>query len=251
MPASATDNARNHHGGRVVIVGAGAIGSALGPMVARAARVHAAVIIDPEEYEVRNFSGQQILPREIGQGKASVLARRMRQINPRMKIRAMRAAVEDVPLGLLRADAILGCLDNRGTRRFLNQAAQWLRVGCYIDAGVEPTSMLARVNVYRPGNAQPCLQCAWSDADYALLDAVHPCQRNGKGRGANNVPSALGLLAASLQLIELQKVLSNRWNEALVGKQVTLSRFRTSFTSRDSSGTQPAVAGMMRGRFRC
>jgi len=221
MGAKAKSNARKGKNCRVALVGAGAIGSAMGPMVARGRRVDSAVIIDPDFYEARNYGGQNVLPEEMGRGKASVLARKMRQINPRMKIQAIRAAVEDVPLGLLRADAILGCLDNRGARRFLNQAAQYLRVD-YIDAGVEPSSMLARVNVYHPGSDQPCLQCAWSDADYALLEAVYPCQRNSKGHGANNVPLALATLAASLQSIELEKVLEGRWEEVLVGKQVTL-----------------------------
>jgi molybdopterin/thiamine biosynthesis adenylyltransferase len=222
MIARANDNQRNGDNCSVVLVGAGAIGSALGPLLARAGLAESAIVIDRDDYEPRNFVGQQILPGEIGQGKARVLARKMRQVNPRMKIRAIRAAVEDVPLGLLRAGAILGCLDNRGARRFLNRAAQHLQAGCYIDAAVEPSTKLVRVNVYRPGKNRPCLQCAWSDADYALLDAVYPCRRNENGRGANNVPSALGNLAASLQLIELEKVLSNRWEEALVGKQVTL-----------------------------
>jgi len=179
------------------------------------------VIIDPDDYEQRNFGGQQILPREIGKGKAAVLARKMRGINPRMKIDAIGAAVEDVPLGLLRADAILGCLDNRTARRFLNQAAQWLRAGCYIDAGAEPSAMLARVNVYRPGDDQPCLQCAWSDSDYARLETVYPCRRDANGGGGNNVPSVLGILAAGLQMIELEKVAAGRWENALVGRQVT------------------------------
>ena len=223
MRANAKNNVRNGNHCRVALVGAGAIGSALGLMVARGGRVDSAVIIDPDVFENRNYQGQNVLPGEIARGKASVLARKMRQINPRMKIRAIRAAVEAVPLGLLRrAHAFLGCLDNRGARRFLNRAAQHLQAGCYIDAAVEPSTKLVRVNVYRPGKNRPCLQCAWSDADYALLDAVYPCRRNENGRGANNVPSALGNLAASLQLIELEKVLSNRWEEALVGKQVTL-----------------------------
>ncbi|MGD0137820.1 MAG: ThiF family adenylyltransferase [Tepidisphaeraceae bacterium] len=222
MGANAKNYVRKGKHRRVALVGAGAVGSALGLMVARGGRVDSAVIIDPDVYEARNYQGQNVLPGELGRGKASVLARKMRQINPRMKIQAIRAAVEAVPLGLLRrAHAFLGCLDNRGARRFLNQAAQYLRVD-YIDAGVDPSTMLARVNVYRPGRAQPCLQCAWSDEDYRLLDAVFPCQRNGNGHGANNVPLALGNLAASLQSIELEKVLEGRWEEVLVGKQVTL-----------------------------
>ncbi|MDX6613576.1 MAG: molybdopterin-synthase adenylyltransferase, partial [Blastocatellia bacterium] len=148
--------------------------------------------------------------------------RRLARINPDLRVRAIAEAVERVPLGLLRADVILACLDSRRARAHVNGAAWRLGV-TWIDSGVEADGLLASVNVYVPSAECACLECGWDDQDYRDLEQVYPCQGFAAQTFASNAPSSLGALAASLQAIECAKVLSGRMDEAVVGQQVLIA----------------------------
>lgn len=202
----------------VTIVGIGNIGSNLLDHVARMP-LDQLTLIDPGHYEEKDVAGQSIDRSAIGRAKVQCAAERVRRIAPDLAVTTILARVEDVPMGILRGNIMLSCLDSKISRAYVNQAAR--RLGsCWIDAGVEPSQMLARVNVYRAEAGCPCAQCAWSDADYATMERRNPCQA-GDGVAPTNAPTSLGALAASIQAIELQKVLCGDWEHSAVGKQVT------------------------------
>ena len=139
----------------------------------------------------------------------------------------MVEAVENVPLGLLRGAIVLGCLDSRATRRYLAAAAWHAGAAAYIDAGVEPTGLLARLNVYIAGPEACCFECAWDAADYAAQEQRYQCDGPSAVLGppsvaATNGPSSLGALAAALQAIECGKLLDGAVERALVGRQVVI-----------------------------
>lgn len=204
----------------VIVVGAGAIGSHVLPHLARSPRVSRLTIVDRDTYEPANVSGQDVDAHGIGRPKAIAQARRLRRINPALAIHAIHGAAEDLPLGALRGDVILGCLDSRIARMTVNQAAWRLGVP-FVDAGVEPTGMLARVAVFVPAPDAPCLECAWDAADYAAVEQAYPCQADvASPRTAAS--SALGGLAAALQAIECDKLLAGAASEALVGRDVLI-----------------------------
>ncbi|MEK6324294.1 MAG: ThiF family adenylyltransferase [Acidobacteriota bacterium] len=206
----------------VVVVGAGGnIGSHVVPHLARMPQVSRLTLIDKDLYESTNLQTQDITPRDVGKRKAVVQARRLKRINPGLRIQAVADPVERVPLGNLRADVILSCLDSRIARQHLNQFAWRLGVPL-IDAGVEAAGLLARVNVYMPGPESPCLECAWDDRDYDALEQTYPCLGFQSRVPATNAPSSLGALAASLQAIECQKLLSGQTDRAAVSKQVLI-----------------------------
>src|SRR5262249_17489455 len=166
--------------------------------------VERVLLVDPDTYEARNLTGQAITAGDVGQPKAIAQARQLRCIRPDLPVVALVEALEDVPLGILRADVILSCLDSRGARQAANVAA-W-RVGRpLIDAGVLGSALLARVNVYLPGDDAPCVECAWNDEDYELIAQEYPCV--GRTTAPTNAPSSLGALAAALQAIECQNLL--------------------------------------------
>ena len=205
---------------KVVVVGAGGnIGSHLVPHLGRMPQIGYVTLIDKDVYEDGNLQTQDITPRDVGKRKALVQARKLRRINPGLRVEALADAVERVPLGKLRADVILSCLDSRIARQYVNQFAWRLGVPL-IDAGVEAGSSLARVNVYIPGPDNPCLECAWDDRDYEALEQTYPCLGFDSNVAATNAPSSLGALAASLQAIECQKLLSGQMEWAAVNKQV-------------------------------
>jgi molybdopterin/thiamine biosynthesis adenylyltransferase len=208
--------------GKVVVVGAGGnIGSHAVPHLARMPGVRHVVVIDRDIYEEKNVTSQDIEPSDVGKPKALVQARRLQAINPALEVTVIGDAVENVPLGLLHADVLLAGLDSRAARRTVNFSA--IRMGVpWIDSGVNGEQLLARVNVYLPGPGQPCLECGWSEHDYRTLEQSYPCAGDGTPR-PTNAPSALGALAASLLVLECQKLLAGHHAELAAGRQVTIS----------------------------
>lgn len=207
--------------GSVAIIGAGNIGSQLLPLVARMSAVACVTIVDHDSYEEKNLASQAITPADVGRPKAVVQAERLRAINPKLRVTALVDRVENVPAGALRAAVVVGCLDSRGSRRFVNRIAWRLGVP-FVDAGVQPDGMLARVHVYRPEPAGVCLECLWNDEDYAAERARFACDGTLTEAAPTNAPVSLGALAAALQAVEVEKILAGDWARVAVGHEVLL-----------------------------
>ena len=205
----------------VALVGCGNIGSQVVAHLARMPEVRRVLVIDRDIYEPSNLWSQEITSRDIGKAKAVVQSARLRRINPSLRVKGISESVESVPLGMLRADVIIACLDSRRSRQYVNQAAWRLGVPL-IDTGISADGLLARVNGYLPGQDTPCLECAWDEMDYRLLEQVYPCPGFREVAVATNAPSSLGALAASLQAIECRKLLVGERDKVLFGRQVLI-----------------------------
>lgn len=210
---------------RVVIVGCGGnIGSHAVPHVARLPGVTSIVLIDPDTYEPKNLLSQDIRPADVGRPKADTQAARVRSIAPGVAVDAYVAKVEDLPRGRLRADAVVSCVDSRSTRQSLGEST-WLLQTPLIDAAVDADALLARVNVYLPGEDAACLECSWTDESYESLPQRYTCEVVGdRGGGATeaptNAPSSLGAFAGALEAVELGKLLSGRTDDLAAGREV-------------------------------
>jgi molybdopterin/thiamine biosynthesis adenylyltransferase len=212
--------AAEQRGKSVVLVGAGNIGSHLLPLVARMPEVDRITVIDRDRYDATNIASQDIAPADVNGCKALVQARRARRINPGLKVTALHAAVEDVPLGLLAADVLIGAVDNNATRQHLNTAATRLGV-VWCDGGVEARGLLARVSVYAPGPTAVCVECTWDSAVYDALEFARPCA--GAARAApTGAPASLGALAAALLATQCGQVLRGETDRALIGREVVI-----------------------------
>jgi len=213
-------------GKTVVLVGCGNIGSHLAPHLARLPGIARITCIDLDVYEQKNLLCQDITPQDVGRSKAGVQARRLRRINPELTVHPIKDPVQNIPLGQLRADLILSCLDSKEARRYTHQVAWRLGVP-FIDAGIAADDFLARANVYLPGAHTACMECSWSEEDYAALEQTYPCQLGEKSNTSTpfstNAPSSLGALAASLQAIEAGKILANRIEYAAVGREIVVN----------------------------
>ncbi len=197
----------------VTIVGLGTIGSHVAPLVTRMPVVRRVTLVDPGAYETTNVVSQSMTAGEVGKSKAKVQALRLRRIRPSVSLEAFSALAEDVPLGQLRASVILGCVDNRAARQFLNQTARHLGVP-YVDAGILADGQLARVSVILPGDGHACLECGWDQADYDALEQRYPCQPSGQRLApASGAPAELGALAAALQATECARLLRGEPND--------------------------------------
>jgi molybdopterin/thiamine biosynthesis adenylyltransferase len=209
-------------GKKVVVVGAGGnIGSHLVTHLARLEEIASITLVDRNVYEEANRRSQNITARDVGKSKAEVQARRLERIEPSLAVTFFAESVESVPLGSLRGDVILACLDSRIARQSVNQLA-WRLGAPLIDAGVLADGWLARINVYLPGPASVCLECAWDERDYERLEVAFPCPGDQQEAAATGAPSALGALAASLQGLECQKLLSGRPAQAAGGTQALI-----------------------------
>jgi molybdopterin/thiamine biosynthesis adenylyltransferase len=190
--------------------------------ITRMPEVGRVTLVDRDVYELGNLAGQDIVAADVGKPKAEVQARRLRRIKPRLDVRPIVDAVENLPLASLRGNVILTGLDSKIARQVVNEKA-WQLGSPMIDAGVDGPGLLARVSVYRPGPDRACIQCGWSDADYQSVEQVFPCNGNGKhGVEAppTNAPSALGALAGSLQAIECQKLLNGSADDYGAGREI-------------------------------
>jgi|SRR5271167_369845 len=208
-------------GKHVIVVGCGAIGSFLVPLLARMPGITRVTLVDPDAYELANLRGQNIFCCDVRELKVAVQARRLRALNPHLDVAAIPAAVGDLPLGSLRADLIVACVDTLQARLDINQIASRLGVP-WIDSGVLESEKLARVNVYVPAADAACHECALSDEDYKSLEVEYPCGVAVPPVTPSDSSAVLASLAASLVAGECQKMLNGDLQHAVIGRQVTM-----------------------------
>ena len=202
---------------KVLVVGAGALGNEIIKNLALLGVGHVA-IADMDRVELSNLS-RSALFRETdeGQFKAECAARAARHIFDRMQTTALVGNIlADLGLGWFRwADCVIGALDNREARVFVNGACA--RVGRpWIDGGIEVMHGVAR------GFAPPttaCYECTMSKVDWEVLNQRRSCsllaRRAIAQRGTPTTPTTASVIGA-IQVQEMVKLLHGR--SALVGR---------------------------------
>jgi ThiF family len=112
-------------------------------------------------------------PEDEGLPKAEVLARRAGELNPNTDIRALVGDVRlTVGLGVFaEVDLVLGGLDNREARLFVNQAC-WKTGTPWIDGAIE--GLMGVVRVFTPPDSA-CYECTLSERDHELIAARRTC----------------------------------------------------------------------------
>ena len=208
-------------GSHVIVVGCGAIGSFLVTLLWRIVGVTCVTLIDPDTYRKSNLATQNIFRSDVGEPKVAVQARRLRAANTQIDVAAIPAALEDVPLGMLRGDLIVGCVNSNLARQSINEIA-WRWQIPWVDSGILESQRLARVSVFVPGAQAPCLECGWGANDYATLEAEYPCGADRDEQHSDSSP-ALASLAASLQVIECQKLLDGVAEHRSTSRQLTVN----------------------------
>jgi len=192
----------------VLVVGAGALGNEILKNLALLGFIRV-VVIDLDHIELSNLS-RSILFRatDVGRSKADAVASAYRDVLPEATVVPMVANVmRDVGLGLFAwADMILGGLDNREARLWINRAA-WKTNRPWIDGAIEGINGVARV--FLPGQP-PCYECTLGETDWAILDKRMSCnlllhEPNPQGR----VPTTptISSIIAGIEVQEAVKVL--------------------------------------------
>lgn len=157
----------------VVVVGAGALGNELVKNLALAG-VGRILVVDFDHVENSNLA-RCVFFRESDEGlpKAEVLARRAQEANPTIDVVSVTGDVRlTCGLGVFAAaDVVLGGLDNREVRLFVNQAC-WKTSTPWIDGAIE--GLMGVVRVFVPPDSA-CYECTMSDRDRELLTRRRAC----------------------------------------------------------------------------
>lgn len=146
---------------RVLVIGAGALGNEVLKNLALIG-LGEIYLVDFDLVEEGNL-GRSVLFRQedVGKGKAEVAARRLKELNPAVSVKYLAGDVmHDLGVGLIRRmDAIIGCVDNRLARLWLNRWA--FRAGkTWTSGGILQFS--GQVVTYAPGRA--CYECGLSES---------------------------------------------------------------------------------------
>lgn len=209
---------------RVMVVGAGNVGSRLVELVARLPGVGELTVVDRDAYEPSNLLSQAVEPGDVGQAKAVVQAWRAGRARAGLETHAVTVDVTEAPLGLFAGqDVLLLATDSRVSRQCAIAAA-WRMGGTrlVLDGGIRADGHLARIMRYEPHGDGPCYECGWGDAEYAALEATHPCDPRDRETPATGAPGALGAVAAGLLALELTRFTENDPTQLPAGGQLVL-----------------------------
>ena len=193
---------------KVLVAGAGALGNEVLKNLALLG-VGSITIIDLDDVEPSNLSRSVLFRLEDGgRAKAEVAAVRAMEINPEVVVRPIRGdLLSDLGLGTFAdADVVIGCLDNREARLWVNR--QCWKVGTpWVDAGIQ--EIQGAVKVFVPPDSA-CYECAMTERDYQLLNLRYSCPmlRREEIQGGK-VPTAptIASMMAALQVQEALKIL--------------------------------------------
>ena len=193
---------------RVLVVGAGALGNELVKNLALLG-VGTIVVVDLDAVENSNLS-RCVLFREQDEGraKADVVAGAAAALNAEVRIVPVVGDVRTAfGLALFRdVDLVLGGLDNREARLYVNQCC-WKAGTPWIDGAIE--GLLGIMRVFVPGKGA-CYECTMSERDHELLAARKACSlltRDQMLEGKVPTTATSASIVAAMQVQEAVKLL--------------------------------------------
>ncbi|MEO6923145.1 MAG: ThiF family adenylyltransferase [Bryocella sp.] len=192
----------------VLVVGAGALGNEILKNLALLGFLHV-VVVDLDSIEITNLSRSILFRAEdVGRTKADAAASAYRNILPEATVQPLVANItRECGLGLFAwADIILGGLDNREARLWINRAS-WKTNRPWVDGAIEGINGVARV--FLPGQP-PCYECTLGETDWAILDRRMSCNlllHDPKPEGRVPTTPTISSIIAGIQVQEAVKLL--------------------------------------------
>ncbi len=158
---------------RVLVVGAGALGNETLKNLALLG-VGTVYVSDFDRVERSNLARSTLFREsDTGLSKALAVAKRIREMDSNIRVIPLDGNMIDcVGLGLIRdCDMVLGCVDNREARLWINRCC-WRAQRPWIDAAIHELSGV--VQAFAAGQA-PCYECGMKENDYRLMQARYSC----------------------------------------------------------------------------
>ncbi len=193
---------------KVLVVGAGALGNEVIKNLALLG-VGRLAIVDMDRIEQSNLSRSVLFrPEDEGRLKAEAAAEAARRIYPELTAVPLPGNVlGEVGWGWFRwADAVVGALDNREARLFLNRACALLG-RAWIDGGIEVLNGIVR-RFAPPQTA--CYECTMGAKDWEEIDQRRSCSLLARAAvaagGAPTTPTTASVIGA-IQTQEVVKQL--------------------------------------------
>jgi molybdopterin/thiamine biosynthesis adenylyltransferase len=214
---------------RVLVVGCGALGSALAETLTRAG-VGRLTLVDRDVVEPSNLQRQSLFDEEdalLARPKAVAAEKRLRRLNSEVEVRGLvadlDAALADDLVG--EADLVLDGTDNFETRYVLNDVCLRAEVPWVYGACVGAHGVVLAV---RPGQT-PCLRCVLGD---------RPAPGSGETCDTVGVVAPVVQVTAGVQGAEALKLLAGR-ADALLGGLLTLDLWAGTFELTSLQGRAP------------
>ena len=205
---------------KVMVVGCGALGNEVLKNLALFG-VGELVIVDFDRVELSNLTRSILFTREDAEAKRSkvcVAARRIKEINPEISVLPLDADItHDIGLGFLRQmDVVIGCLDNRWARFYLNRLCMRANVP-WVDGGIDGLEGTARVFI--PG--KNCYACNLGPEALKDLSRRVSCasviRRNERAERVATTP----IVASVIGAVEAQEAIKLLHPQELASGQLT------------------------------
>jgi len=222
---------------RVLVVGAGALGNEVLKNLALVGVGHL-IVVDHDVVEPANLTRSILFrARDKGRPKAEVAAAALGELNPDLHVTAIDGDVlTAVGLGVFRdADVVVGCLDNREARLWVNRSC-WKAATPWVDGGIQELNGVVKVFV-PPDSA--CYECAMTENDYRLINLRYSCPLlRQEDLIAGRVPTVatIASLIGGLQAQEALKLIHGlpvAAGEAFVFNGLVSQSYRTRFQRRE------------------
>jgi molybdopterin/thiamine biosynthesis adenylyltransferase len=193
---------------KVLVVGAGALGNELLKNLVLLG-IGTVVVVDLDDVENSNLS-RCVLFREGDEGrpKAQVVASAAADLNPDVRVIPVIGDVRTAfGLRLFKeVDLVLGGLDNREARLYVNQSC-WKTGTPWIDGAIE--GLLGTMRVFVPPHSA-CYECTMNERDHELLAARKACSlltREEMLQGKVPTTATSASIIAAMQVQEAVKLL--------------------------------------------
>jgi molybdopterin/thiamine biosynthesis adenylyltransferase len=199
---------------RVMVVGAGALGNEILKNLALVGIGHI-LIVDFDVVEAANLTRSVLFRAEdIGKFKAEVAARRLKELNPDVKVVSICGDITtDIGLGVFRnVDVVLVGVDNFGARVFINRAC--FQVGTpFINGGIQ--ELMGEFHVYIPAKGA-CYECNLPQNAYDEMGHRLSCLLQMEEIEQGKVPTT-PTIASIIGALQVQEALKLIHGKELIG----------------------------------
>ncbi|MFW9875327.1 MAG: ThiF family adenylyltransferase [Candidatus Thorarchaeota archaeon] len=139
--------------------------------------------------------------------KAEVIAEKMKQMDPNIKVEYYTKKIEDMPEDFIPShNAVLGCLDNVGARLHLNAHSYYNKIP-YIDAAT--LGLVGKVQVVIPPETS-CLECGMNKTHMKIMEKRFSCTGTDITFFEQKMPAEITTTAivSAIQVRETAKIIS-------------------------------------------